>query len=175
MKKNNWKIVLAGEGGQGLIMAGRILAETAALHEGKTATQSQSYGSQQRGGFSSAEVVIADNEIYYPKADLPDVVLALTQVAYEKYHNNVPDQCVILYDIDEVESKRGKGDKGYPLKRLSLEMKDQRVINTIGLGVLVKATGVVSTKNVVEVMKKYFKDDAFSLNEQSFFNAYNLD
>jgi len=75
---------LSGSGGQGLLLAGIVLAE-AAINEGKNAVQTQSYGPEARGGSSKAEVVISDSEIDYPKATEPDYLLALSNDAYKSY------------------------------------------------------------------------------------------
>jgi len=75
---------LSGSGGQGLLLAGIVLAE-AAIQDGKNAVQTQSYGPEARGGSSKAEVVISDGDIDYPKATAPDFLLALTTDAYRSY------------------------------------------------------------------------------------------
>ena len=71
------EVRLAGEGGQGMILAGIILAEAAAIFDGKNAVQSQSYGPEARGGASKAEVIIADGAIDYPEVIQADVLLIL--------------------------------------------------------------------------------------------------
>lgn len=88
---------LTGSGGQGLILAGIILAE-AALLEGKNVVQSQSYGPEARGGASKAEVIISDSFINYPKIDKCDILLALTQKAYDKYIDTLKDNGVLIVD-----------------------------------------------------------------------------
>ena len=78
------QIVLTGTGGQGLILAGIILAEAAVL-DGKQAIQTQSYGPEARGGASRAEVLISDEAIDYPKVLKADTLLAMSQEAFNKY------------------------------------------------------------------------------------------
>ncbi|HPE37518.1 MAG TPA: 2-oxoacid:acceptor oxidoreductase family protein, partial [Spirochaetales bacterium] len=75
---------LSGSGGQGLLLAGIVLAEAAIL-EDKNAVQTQSYGPEARGGASKAEVVISGEDIDYPKATDPDYLLALTQESYKSF------------------------------------------------------------------------------------------
>lgn len=75
---------LSGSGGQGLLLAGIVLAEAAILDD-KNAVQTQSYGPEARGGTSKAEVVISDEDIDYPKATDPDYLLALTAESYRTY------------------------------------------------------------------------------------------
>lgn len=100
--KNN--IRLTGTGGQGLILAGIILAE-AALLEGKNAIQSQSYGPEARGGASKAEVIVADEPIYYPKVLDSDYLLAMSEKAYEKYASGMKQDSVLIIDTTFVEKR----------------------------------------------------------------------
>jgi len=79
---NKYEIRLSGSGGQGLILAGIILAD-AGLKSGKNSIQSQSYGPEARGGASKAEVIISDGEINYPKVEQCDILLSLTQKSYD--------------------------------------------------------------------------------------------
>jgi len=78
------EIRIAGAGGQGVVTAGRILAE-AAIVSGANATQSQVYGPQSRGGASRSDVVIATGEIGFPLADHIDILVVLSSEAYSRY------------------------------------------------------------------------------------------
>lgn len=97
---------LSGSGGQGLILAGIILAE-AALKDGKNVVQSQSYGPEARGGASKAEVIISDKDINYPKVEKCDVLLALTQKAYDKYISTLKTGGVLIKDDKIAETQKG--------------------------------------------------------------------
>jgi 2-oxoglutarate ferredoxin oxidoreductase subunit gamma len=96
------EIRLAGEGGQGMILAGIILAEAAAIYDGKQATQTQSYGPEARGGASRSEVVISDGEIDHPEVLSADVVVALSQEAYKKFSKTVHPGGLLIIDEDRV-------------------------------------------------------------------------
>jgi 2-oxoglutarate ferredoxin oxidoreductase subunit gamma len=91
------EIRLAGAGGQGVVTAGRILAEAAIL-SGKTATHSQVYGPQSRGGASRSDVVISDGEIGFPLAEHIDVLVALSPEAYARYETELSAQALLLID-----------------------------------------------------------------------------
>ncbi len=82
---DRYEIRLAGEGGQGMILAGIILAEAAAIYDGKNACQTQVYGPEARGGASKAEVVIAQGEIDHPEVICADALVAMSQEAC--YHS----------------------------------------------------------------------------------------
>ncbi|MBU1740547.1 MAG: 2-oxoacid:acceptor oxidoreductase family protein, partial [Proteobacteria bacterium] len=73
------EIILAGSGGQGMILAGLILAEAAGLYDGRQVAMVQNYGPEARGGTSKAEVILSDQTIDYPLCTAVDVLLALTQ------------------------------------------------------------------------------------------------
>src|SRR5574340_942404 len=95
-------IRLAGSGGQGLILAGVILAEAAGIYDGKFVCQTQSYGPEARGGASKAEVVISDSEIDYPKAMRPDVMLAMNQQSLDAFISDLKPGGLLLVDADLV-------------------------------------------------------------------------
>src|SRR5271157_4991519 len=98
------EIRLAGEGGQGMILAGIILAEAAAIYDGKQAVQSQSYGPEARGGASKSEVIISDGPIDYPKVTQCDALLAMTQEACNKYSHDLKEGGILLVDSDLVKT-----------------------------------------------------------------------
>ena len=93
--KHNFRF--SGPGGQGLITAGIILAEAAIL-DGKEAIQSQSYGPEARGGSSKAEAIISDDKIYFGRVTCPDVLLAMSQEAADKYTKDCGENSVVITD-----------------------------------------------------------------------------
>ncbi len=142
-----YEIRLSGEGGQGLVLAGKILAEAAALYDGKNATQSQSYGPEARGGASRSDVIISDGEIDYPKAMNLDILLALTQESVDKYIGNLKPGGVLVVDSDSVHHIP-EGDfkvVKVPILRTAREEVGKSIVaNMVALGVITKITGVVS-------------------------------
>ncbi|HOP80709.1 MAG TPA: 2-oxoacid:acceptor oxidoreductase family protein, partial [Armatimonadota bacterium] len=103
MTNDRYEIRLSGSGGQGLILAGIILAEAAAIYEGKEAVQTQSYGPESRGGASKSEVVISGSEIDYPKVTSPDLLLAMTQESCTKYLGDLKEGGIAILDSFFVE------------------------------------------------------------------------
>jgi 2-oxoglutarate ferredoxin oxidoreductase subunit gamma len=143
------EIRLAGEGGQGMILAGIILAEAAAIYDGKQATQTQSYGPEARGGASRSEVVISDDEIDHPEVLAADVVVALSQEAYKKFAKSVHAGGLLIVDEDRVETSPEFRGVKIPVARLAQETTGKAITaNTVALGALVGLTGVVSRKAI---------------------------
>jgi len=139
------EIRLAGEGGQGMILAGIILAEAASIYDKKMAVQTQSYGPEARGGASKSEVVIAAGEIDHPEVLSADVVVTLSQEAYDKYAASVKPGGLLIVDDEKVSKIRGSDAVKIPISRLAFETTGKTITaNTVALGVLVGLTGVVS-------------------------------
>jgi len=163
----NWQVVLAGEGGQGLILAGRILSE-AAIMDGNSVSLTSSYGIAARGGYSEAQVVISDQEIYYPKCASPDLVLALTQQAYDRYADKVGDHCLIVYDSKDVSNGRGENEVGFDFKEALLTLGNLKVINSLFLGLILKHRDIVTRESMVEAMKKNMPPKIQDINLEAF-------
>ena len=152
-QSNRKEIRLAGEGGQGLILAGIILAEAAAIYDNKNATQTQSYGPEARGGASKAEVVIDQGEIDHPEVILADVLLAMSQEACDKYAGNLKKDGILIVDQERVGRVPSNRAIKVPITRLAEESSGKSITaNVVALGVLVGLTGVVSRQAITQAV-----------------------
>lgn len=136
---------LSGSGGQGVITAAIIFAE-AAVAEGKEAVQSQSYGPEARGGASKSEVIIDDGPIYHPHVLVPDLVLAMTQKAADKYYGDLnADGLLVLDDSLVPETPDFPHVVKIPITKLAIEQVGKPLFaNIVALGALVRLTNLVS-------------------------------
>ena len=139
------EVRLAGEGGQGMILAGILLAEAAAIYDEKNAIQTQSYGPEARGGASKAEVIISDKEIDFPEVISADILVAMSQEACDKYASNLHRDGLIIVDEDKVGRVPVPNVVRIPITRLALETTGKSITaNVIALGALVGLTKIVS-------------------------------
>ncbi len=162
------EVRLAGEGGQGMILAGIILAEAAAIYEGKHVTQTQSYGPESRGGASRSEVVISDDEIDHPEVLSPDVVLALSQEAYDKFAGTVRPGGLLIVDEDAVRIRADFSGIRIPITRLARETTGKAITaNTVALGVLVALTNVVSRGSIEKAVTARAPKGTEEMNRQA--------
>jgi len=145
---NRYEIRLAGSGGQGLILAGIILAEAAGVYDGKFVCQTQSYGPEARGGASKAEVVISDAAIDYPKAIQPDVLLALNQKSLEAFSSDLKPGGLLLVDADLVKEAPAGRAVALPFTRIARELGRAMAANIVALGALAQLTGAVSLESL---------------------------
>ena len=149
------EIRLAGEGGQGLILGSVILAEAAAVYDGKNAVQTQSYGPESRGGASKAEVIISDSEIDYPKVQSPDIVLVMSQEAAGKYAGGLKPEAILVVDSTMITELPATGAKTLrlPITEVARDKVGREIVaNIVGLGVVVGLTGIVSRDGLTKAV-----------------------
>ena len=150
-----YDIRFSGSGGQGIITAGILLAQAAAIKGGKNAVQSQSYGPEARGGASKAEVIISDDEINYPKIVSPDIVISLTQEAYNKYAVDLKDDVVVIVDTAMVHEYDNKKHKTYDvpvIAAVSKELGSSVSANIAVLGVVNEICSIVKHEWLLDVI-----------------------
>jgi 2-oxoglutarate ferredoxin oxidoreductase subunit gamma len=149
------EIILSGTGGQGLILAGAILAEAAGIFEGKEVVQTQSYGIQARGGASQSTVIIGDETIKYPEVLNPNILLCLSLEAYQRYAPRLRPGGLLIVDRDLVNTAGGRDDVqvvAFPFTAEAEKMDRRIVANVIALGALAIVTGVVQPESLARTI-----------------------
>lgn len=145
------QIRLTGAGGQGLVLAGIILAE-AAMHAGYNVAVAQSYGPEARLGASRAEVIISTEKIAYPQIDRPDLLLCLSQEAFDKYIAGLGEQAIVLADSSQVLiSTNHLKPKiiALPLQQAAIEQIGSKLVtNVVALGALNALARLVSWEHL---------------------------
>jgi len=170
----NKEVRLSGSGGQGIILAGIILAE-AGIIDGKNVIQTQSYGPEARGGASKAEVIISDDYIDYPKVIIPDIVLAMTQESADKYAGCLKENGVILVDSTYV-SKVPVGFKNIyqiPITRIARDDVGREIVsNMVALGALVGLTQIVTFEALEKAVLARIPKGTEELNRKALLLGY---
>jgi len=144
------EIRLCGFGGQGVILAGFIIGQEAAVHDRRQAVLTQDYGPEARGGSCRADIIISDSPIPYPYITSPDVLVALSQDAYNKYLPTVNRNTLIIYDEELVRTGTVDGNKLLPMpaRRLAEQLGRLAVANVVMLGFFTAATQMVTPESV---------------------------
>ncbi len=172
-----YEIRFSGSGGQGMILAGIVMAEAASIFGDKNAVQSQSYGPESRGGASKAEVIISNDPIDYPKATAIDCMLALTQQACSKYYGDIKDGGMLIIDSDEVTDVPSGGFKVMSLPILETARTDLGkiiVANIISLGVMTELTGVVSNEAMENAVLSRVPKPFLELNKKALQKGFSM-
>jgi 2-oxoglutarate ferredoxin oxidoreductase subunit gamma len=163
-----FEIRLAGSGGQGLIIAGIILAEAAGIYDGKAVCQTQSYGPEARGGASKAEVVISDAEIDYPKAIKPDLLLAMNQKSCDTYFFDLKPNGTLIVDATFV--KQLPTTKAIPIPFTQIartQVGKEMAANIVALGALATLTRVVSLNGLEAAVLRRVPPSTEDLNRKA--------
>jgi 2-oxoglutarate ferredoxin oxidoreductase subunit gamma len=161
--KERYEVIMAGSGGQGLILSGIMLAEAAIL-EGKNVVQTVSYGIATRGGFSMAEVIIDREEIIFQQVQNADIVLTLTEEAMEKFHSLSGQGASIFYDTTLLNPRPGERLYGQPFTEMASKMGHAGMANIIALGYMAQMEGMVRKESLAEVIKKRFSGNVLEMN-----------
>jgi 2-oxoglutarate ferredoxin oxidoreductase subunit gamma len=139
-----FEIRLAGTGGQGIILAGVVLAD-AAVRDGKNVVQTQSYGPEARGGASRSEVVIASDEIHYPSVLEVNAMLCMSQEACDRYSGLLRKDGLLIVDADHVTRAPTTRAVHEALTQMAIQVTGRKIAaNMVGLGLLAGLTGIVS-------------------------------
>jgi len=164
------RIILSGSGGQGVITAAIILAEAALLYEGLNAVQSQSYGPEARGGASRSDIIISDTDILFPKVIQPNVLVCLTQEAYDKFSGLIRPGGFLLTDSHYV-----KQNEKVDAKQIELDMHTG-VIDKIGkpivfnicmLGALITFLKIVRPESIMKVLETRIPSAFLQINQDA--------
>jgi 2-oxoglutarate ferredoxin oxidoreductase subunit gamma len=161
--KSHREIILAGTGGQGLILSGILLAEAAIL-EGKNVVQTQSYGIASRGGLSLAEVIVDEDEIIFQQVRVPDCVLALTEEAAKKYEAWPAKGVPMLYDSTLATTRSGQNFIGRDFTRRASDLGNVGSVNILALAALAAYTQVIKLASLESLIRKRFRGPALDLN-----------
>ncbi len=164
------RMVFSGSGGQGVITAAIILAEAAVLYEKLIAVQSQSYGPEARGGATRSDIIISDSKINYPKVIQPNVLVCLTQEAYNKFYPIVRPGGLLITDTRYVKTQR-KADavqKELPMYQTVMEKIGKPIVfNICMLGVVISMTQLLKPESIMKVLKTRIPPGFLEMNSQS--------
>jgi 2-oxoglutarate ferredoxin oxidoreductase subunit gamma len=165
------RFIFSGSGGQGVITAAVILGEAAVLHEGLNAVQSQSYGPEARGGAAKSEVIISDAPINFPRVNNANVLVCLTQAAYNKYSTAIRPGGTLVTDSGHVRvvKKVDARQIELPLYETAAEKAGNPVVmNICMLGAVVGLTGVVSQESALKTIAARMSPEFLEINQKAF-------
>lgn len=164
------RMVFSGSGGQGVITAAIVLAEAAVLQENKTAVQTQAYGAAARGGATRTDVIISDEVINFPKVIQPNVLVCLTQEAYNKFYTIIRPGGLLVTDSRYVtlHNKVDARQRELPLFRTVMdEIGKPIVFNICMLGAVIGLTEVVQADSIMKTLETRIPADFLDMNRKA--------
>jgi 2-oxoglutarate ferredoxin oxidoreductase subunit gamma len=145
------------------------------MHAGKNAVQTQSYGPESRGGACKSDVVISEEEIDFPKVVKPDILVLMSQQAYNDYDEDVKSGGTVILDPDMVPHKkdlRSMWVYHVPATRIAEELGRRIVANIVMIGALTAITGLLDEEAVKESIKENISKGTEELNLAAFEKGY---
>lgn len=167
-----FSVIISGFGGQGILMAGQLLAY-AGIIEGKHAAWVPSYGVEMRGGTANCSVVLSEREISSPLVERPDALLVFNRPSLDKFAPLLKEGGLLLYNSSMVSQQDPPANArvfGIPANELADELGNNRVANMVMLGAMLELENVVSLDSIMAALKKVLplrRHDLLSLNEDA--------
>lgn len=165
------EIRLTGFGGQGVVMAGHILGRAFAIGADQHATMIQSFGPEARGSSCSATLVVSPAEILYPYIQRPDILVAMSNEGYQRFHEDLKDDGLLIFEQDLVHHpscQEGQRCCGIPSTRIAESLGRAIVQNIVMVGFFAGVTRIVPWQIVREAVEKSVPGGTEKLNLEAF-------
>ncbi|MCK9225711.1 MAG: 2-oxoacid:acceptor oxidoreductase family protein [Candidatus Muirbacterium halophilum] len=166
------KVIIAGFGGQGVLLMGQVLAYAGML-ENKEVSWIPSYGPEMRGGTANCNVIVSSKKIGSPVISTPDTLIALNRPSMEKFESSVKKDGVMIYNksLIDVEPKRSDIKAvSADITNIAIEMGNTKIANMIALGVYLGITKTVKLESIMQALKKMLPErhhDKLPLNQKA--------
>lgn len=169
------EVRFSGFGGQGIVRCGLITGKAAALFDNKYATMTQSFGPEARGSACSSQVVVSDERVLYPYITKPEVLVAISQDAYDQYEPELRDNGILLIDTDLVNVHPSRGKirvYGIPSTRFAEELGNRIFTNLVMLGFFTAISKVVSPEAMKKALPGLVPSRFLEVNMRAFERGY---
>lgn len=131
------EVRIAGFGGQGVILSAIVIGKAACIVEGGYSTMTQSFGPEARGGACSAQVILSDQPVLYPYVTRPDILVVMSQEAYNRFAPELKENGMLVVEQDLVrvsDLPPGVRVHSVPATRLAEELGKRMVLNVVMVG-----------------------------------------
>lgn len=163
------EIIMAGFGGQGIMLIGQLLTYAGML-ENKQVSWIPSYGPEMRGGTANCSVIVSDEPVGAPIVTEPTALVAMNLPSLDKFEPQLQPDGIVIINSSLIERGARRSDiKAYlvPANDIAAELGNPRVANMVVLGALIAATGAVTAESVTKAFAKMFakKPELLQINE----------
>ncbi len=173
MHNKEAKIIIAGFGGQGVVLTGNILAR-AGMAEDKHVTGMVSYGAEMRGGTANSTVVVSDREIASPFVVNPNIAIILNQPSLDKFEEKLLSDGLIVINTSMISREVKRSDievVKIAATDIANKLGNVRVANIVLLGAFIKKSGLLKAESVTQAIEELFsskKPELVEINKKAF-------
>jgi 2-oxoglutarate ferredoxin oxidoreductase subunit gamma len=167
-----YRIIIAGAGGQGTLFLGKVLAQ-AGMIEGKQVTWFPSYGAEMRGGTANCTVILSDEMIGSPVVFSPDILIAMNRASVERFQPQLKKKGLLLFDsslISGIVFRENVVSVGIPATQIAGSLGNTKAANMVMLGALLAKTALLKKSSVDRLFSfssAPAKDRAAEINKNS--------
>lgn len=170
-------IIIAGFGGQGVVLAGSLIAN-AALEEGLETCGMVSYGAEMRGGTANSTTIVSDKVISSPVVINPTTEIIMNQPSLEKFEDQLEKDGLIILNTSECKGRPKRTDiKVIEIEatRLAEELGNKKIANVILVGAYIKERSAIKIETAINVLSKVLKgkEKLIEINKQALESGYN--
>lgn len=158
MENNEKKIVIAGFGGQGIVLIGNIIARAAVI-ENRHVVGMVCYGAEMRGGTANATVIVSDELIYNPVVTHPDLAVILNGPSWDRFEPQMAPGGTAVMNTSMIRQDPDRDDIGcirIDATQIAHEMGNRKVANIVALGALNRHTGLLEMASIEQALKDLF-------------------
>lgn len=147
------RIIIAGSGGQGIMLLGKVLA-AAAAGENRFVTWLPSYGAEVRGGTAYCMVTVSDVQIGSPYIDKADTLIIMNNPSLEKFQHRIKKKGLLIINssLAGLDACKNKSVSKQPFTDLAVRLGNIRVANMLALGFLIAKKGIVDLKSALQAI-----------------------
>ena len=169
MRQDRVRLQFCGFGGQGIVLSSVIFGTAAVLTADLNAVQTQSYGSEARGGECQAEQILAQEPIHSPLADEMDILVVMSQSALNKYLDRLRAGGTLIIDPELVQAPDRTDVQlaQVPATEIASELGAKIAANMVMLGFLQQATGLISREGLTETIQDNVPEKFVDVNLQA--------
>ncbi|MBA7476074.1 hypothetical protein ES707_11449 [subsurface metagenome] len=149
------EIIIAGFGGQGIMLTGRLLAQTA-MEAGKEVTYMPSYGAEVRGGTSNCMVIIAEKKIACPLVAKPDSLIVLNKASLNKFGPRLKNNGLLIMNSSLIDTEPQLDDSieiiTIPADELAVELGSPKSANMVAMGAYLQKRGQFTAEEAAQAL-----------------------
>jgi len=153
------KVILAGLGGQGMMLLGRLIAQ-ALMIEGKNVTFFPSYGTEVRGGTAYYHLIVSEEEIFSPVIEEADALIMMNMPSYLKFKDFLkPDSMLFLNSsmVDKIDNEMNVDVFRIPATKIANSIGNVVASNMVMLGAYNEVKNLVSIPVFLSCLKNVLK------------------
>jgi 2-oxoglutarate ferredoxin oxidoreductase subunit gamma len=171
------QVKIGGFGGQGVILSAIVIGKAATIFDNKSATLTQSFGPEARGSACSAQLIVSDRTILYPYVDTPQILMVMSQEAFDKFFPQMDKKGILIIEEDLV-STSGIPDTvtvyKIPATRFAEEIGRRQVLNIVMVGFFTAVTDVVTETSMRKAVENSVPSGTEELNLKAYQKGYSF-